>query len=206
MDYATAARRIPTLALVVGAHALALAFLLELTRTHLFRAGAEESLTLVDLQPAVQPRPHEPPITAPRANEHRRSVVAPPVGAPAPASRAAQAQARPAPIDWASEGADAAARVAKGDDASRPPRTFGVPPPSAIFASGPAHRPGLAWNHARTHRVEVLPGGVTLFNINDNCAVALLWVVPAFACKLGKIPPRGDLFEHMRDLKDQDGH
>jgi hypothetical protein len=96
--------------------------------------------------------------------------------------------------------------VAKGDDASRPPRTFGLPPPSAIFAPGPARRPGFAWNHARTHRVEALPGGVTVFNINDNCAIALLWVVPAFACKLGKIPPQGDLFGHMRDLEDQDRH
>lgn len=164
MVYATAARRIPTLALVVGAHALALAFLLELTRTHLFRAGAEESLTLVDLQPTAEPRPPEPSVTTPRANERPRSAVAPPVGAPAPPSHAAPPRPGPAPIDWAAEGADAA------------------------------------------DRVEALPGGVTVFNINDNCAIALLWVVPAFACKLGKIPPRGDLFGHMRDLEDQDRH
>jgi len=74
-----------------------------------------------------------------------------------------------------------------------------MPPASPMFASAPARKPALAWNHARTHRVEALPGGVTVFNLNDHCAVALLWVVPFFACTLDKIPPRGDLLDHMRE-------
>jgi hypothetical protein len=74
-----------------------------------------------------------------------------------------------------------------------------MPPASPMFAAAPARRPGLAWNHARTHRVEALPGGVTVFNLNDHCALALLWVVPFFGCTLDKIPPRGDLLDHMRD-------
>jgi len=93
----------------------------------------------------------------------------------------------------------AAARVARGEDNSHSARAFGVPPPSAMFDPAPVRRPALAWNHARTHRVEALPGGVTVFNLNDHCAVALLWVVPFFACTLDKIPPRGDLLDHMRE-------
>ena len=137
MTAATAARRLPVLAIVAAAHALALALLFELTRTHRLGAVVEESLTLVDLAPAVRPRP----------------------------------------------------------------RTFGMPSPSAMFDPGPARRRGFAWNHAHTHRVEALPGGVTVFNLNDHCAIALIWIVPAFGCSIGKMPVRSDLFEHMRDLK-----
>jgi len=71
-----------------------------------------------------------------------------------------------------------------------------------MFAPAPPRKPGLAWNCARTHRVEALPGGVTVFNLNDHCSIALLWVVPFFGCQLGKIPARGDLFDHLQDAPD----
>ena len=102
--------------------------------------------------------------------------------------------------------AEAAVRVARGEDDRDGARKFGTPPPSPMFALAPTRRPGLAWNHARTHRVEALPGGVTVFNLNDHCAIALLWVVPFFGCQIGKIPARGDLFEHMRDAPGPDLH
>src|SRR5947208_15994704 len=162
MHAATAARRVPALAVVVGAHALALAFLLELTRTHPTGRSAEESLTLIALLPATR----------------RERDVAPPSETPALPSEPPTPETRSSAIDWAAEGADAAARVARGEDNSHSARAFGVPPPSAMFDPAPVRRPGLAWNHARTHRVEALPGGVTVFNLNDHCAVALLWVVP----------------------------
>jgi hypothetical protein len=41
---------------------------------------------------------------------------------------------------------------------------------------------------------------VTVFHINDHCAIALLWIMPFFGCSLGKIPTRGDLFEHTHDV------
>src|SRR5437016_5694749 len=188
MHAAAAARRVPALAVVVGAHALALAFLLELTRTHPTGRSAEESLTLIALLPAA-PResPRLPLAISPGA---ARGELTKPGAAPADTG--------PAAIDWAAEGAQAASRVARGEDQPGP-RTFGMPPASPMFASAPHYKPGLAWNHARTHRVEALPGGVTVFNLNDHCAVALLWVVPFFGCTLDKIPPRGDLLDHMRD-------
>jgi|SRR5919108_626201 hypothetical protein len=200
MTAATAARRLPVLAIVAAAHALALALLFELTRTHRLGAVVEESLTLVDLAPAVRPRPLEPPATRPSALTGGERAIAPPRETrppPSPPSR----ETGSAAIDWAAEGADAAARVALGEDAPRPKRTFGMPSPSAMFDPGPARRRGFAWNHAHTHRVEALPGGVTVFNLNDHCAIALIWIVPAFGCSIGKMPVRSDLFEHMRDLK-----
>ena len=59
-------------------------------------------------------------------------------------------------------------------------------------------QPKFAWNHAAIHRVEELPTGGLLFNINERCA--LVWVLfPLPVCKLGKIPVRADLFDHMED-------
>jgi len=187
MASSIAASRLPALAVVTAAHALALAFLLELTRTHPTGRSAEESLTLIALLPA-----------APRESRRLALAVARPGVTRPTEARAAPADTGPAAIDWAAEGAEAASRVARSEDQSGP-RTFGMPPASPMFASAPPRKPALAWNHARTHRVEALPGGVTVFNLNDHCAVALLWVVPFFVCTLDKIPPRGDLLDHMRD-------
>lgn len=56
----------------------------------------------------------------------------------------------------------------------------------------------FGWDHSATHRVEEIPGGGLLININERCAIA--WVIFPFpVCKIGKIPPRGDLFDHMKD-------
>ncbi|TLY68111.1 MAG: hypothetical protein E6K46_10480 [Gammaproteobacteria bacterium] len=75
MHAVTAARRFPALAVVVGAHALALAFLLELTRTHPTGRSAEESLTLIALLPAA-PResPRLPPAISPGASPGRAHI------------------------------------------------------------------------------------------------------------------------------------
>ncbi len=203
MASSIAASRLPALAVVTAAHALALAFLLELTRTRPSGPGAEETLTLVALLPAA-PResPRLPLAISPGAAPAELTLARPGVTRPTDTRPtepgAAPADTGPAAIDWAAEGAQAASRVARGEDQPGP-RTFGMPPASPMFASAPHYKPGLAWNHARTHRVEALPGGVTIFNLNDHCAVALLWVVPFFGCTLDKIPPRGDLLDHMRD-------
>jgi len=59
-------------------------------------------------------------------------------------------------------------------------------------------KPQFGWNHAATHRVEELPGGGLLINVNDRCAIA--WVIFPFPiCRVGKIPVQGDLFQHMKD-------
>jgi hypothetical protein len=55
----------------------------------------------------------------------------------------------------------------------------------------------FGWSHAATHRVEEIPTGGLLINLNDRCSIA--WVVFPFpVCKVGKIPARGDLFQPMK--------
>jgi hypothetical protein len=198
-------RRIAAFALVAGAHAVALAWLLGLTRTHAGSAGAEESLTLVALLPG---RPHSPgpSVTPPPDGAKRQRTGAPPTETRMPAPRVPPLPAGLTAIDWAAEAADAASRVPQGEESRGRARTFGMPPASAMFAPAPPRKPGFAWNYARTHRVEALPGGVTVFNLNDHCSIALLWVLPFFGCQLGKIPARGDLFDHLRDPPDPGEH
>src|SRR5437667_205995 len=119
MHAVTAARRFPALAVVVGAHALALAFLLELTRTHPTGRSAEESLTLIALLPAA-PResPRLPPAISPGAAPGELTFARPGVTRPTDTRPtepgAAPADTGPAAIDWAAEGAEAASRVAGG--------------------------------------------------------------------------------------------
>jgi hypothetical protein len=59
-------------------------------------------------------------------------------------------------------------------------------------------KPEFGWSHSATHRVEELPSGGLLINLNDRCAIA--WVIFPFpVCRIGKIPARGDLFDHLKD-------
>jgi hypothetical protein len=55
----------------------------------------------------------------------------------------------------------------------------------------------FGWSHAATHRVEEIPTGGLIINVNDRCFIA--WVVFPFPfCRVGKIPVRGDLFQAMK--------
>jgi hypothetical protein len=65
-----------------------------------------------------------------------------------------------------------------------------------------AKQPEFAWDHARIHRVEPIPGGGMIVWLNDRCAIAFLVIFPFATCGVGKIEARGDLFDHMRDARD----
>jgi hypothetical protein len=201
MSPSTTARRLPALAVVAGAHALALWWFLALTRMETI-PGAPDASALVLL---LLPEQGSQSVIAPPPERTRqpRPPALPLEPARPPGSAAPAPGAPSTAIDWAAEAAGAASRwVAQDEAKGRTARAFGVPPDSAMFAPAPARTPGLAWNHARAHRVEALPGGVTVFHINDHCAIAFLWIVPFFGCSLGKIPTRGDLFEHLHDAPD----
>ena len=59
-------------------------------------------------------------------------------------------------------------------------------------------KPRFGWSHAATHRVEEIPTGGLLININDRCVI--VWAIfPMIGCRIGKSPARGNLLEHMRD-------
>jgi hypothetical protein len=198
MSPSIAARRLPALAVVAAAHALALWWFLAVTRTQAIPGTADASALVL----LLLPEQGRQSVTAPPRDRTRQPRAPVPALEPAraPVTAAPAPSAPAAPIDWTTEAQGAASRWVAQDETQRSTaRVFGVPPASAMFGRPPARTPGLAWNHARTHRVEALPGGVTVINVNDHCAIAFVWVLPFFACQLGKIPTRGDLFEHLRD-------
>jgi hypothetical protein len=73
-------------------------------------------------------------------------------------------------------------------------RDFGFPHRSAPAAKPPE----FGWDYAATHRVESLPQGGLLVNLNDRC-VLLLAPLPFAFCGIGTKKANGELFEHMRD-------
>ena len=57
---------------------------------------------------------------------------------------------------------------------------------------------GLDVGGVRYERIEPLKTGGTLIRLNDRCVLVFaVMVLPI--CQIGKIPARGDLFEHMDD-------
>jgi hypothetical protein len=106
----------------------------------------------------------------------------------------------PATPDWRRELQIAANSQMEAEERKRhqpsplAPHDFSAAKPGSTDDS----KPEFGWSHAATHRVEEIPTGGLLININDRCFIA--WVIFPFPlCKVGKMPARGDLFQHMKD-------
>ena len=111
----------------------------------------------------------------------------------APPRNAPAASGHPS-IDWEEE-LTRAAKDAGSGPTSPPPKDFGFP---HAAASPPTRTEQFAWDYAHTHRVESIPGGGILVNLNDNC-VLVFNPLPLVFCQPGKKPANGQLFEHMHD-------
>ncbi len=163
----------------------------------------EEALVFLALPSRMQ-TPAETTAPPPRAAAPKKPtpsadtqlVIVPPPSQPTPIEQPA------APIDWSAE----AARTAKqqAELAAGPkPRALNQHGAGIDFDGGlgpdPEYRPEFGWDHARTHRVEPLEGGGTILWINDRCFIVMAGLIPFPMCSIGKIPPRGDLFDHMHD-------
>lgn len=97
-------------------------------------------------------------------------------------------------VDWNAE----LERAGKGNSLREPGparRDFGFPHHSAPAAAKAAE---FGWDYAPTHRVESLPEGGLLINLNDRC-VLVLAPLPFPVCGIGTKEANGKLFEHMRD-------
>lgn len=117
---------------------------------------------------------------------------------PTPA-RQATADTPPALIDWHAE-ADLAIKQ-RADLAMAPaPRALDQHGAGADLNGGLGpdrkQKAEFGWDHSHTHRVEAIEGGGILIHINDHC-VLVLFPLPFGGCGIGKIPVRGDLFDHM---------
>jgi hypothetical protein len=129
----------------------------------------------------------------------RRAHPSPPAQETPPEEPTPQSITLPVAPDWREE-----ARIAANDEIARAdrrhhpsllaPHDFSGVPHGAVDIT----KPQFGWSYSATHRVEVFEQGGFMLNINDRCAVAVL-IFPMPFCRVGKIPARGDLFEHMDD-------
>jgi hypothetical protein len=147
---------------------------------------------------STEARPRKKPV-APRDSQF--------VTMPAPAQPSA-ADKPPAPIDWNSEAGLASKRQAELSTAT-PPRALDKHGAGADLNGGLGpdrkQQPQFGWDHSHAHRIETIEGGGILIWLNDRCALVLI-PFPFGGCGIGKIPVRGDLFDHMHDEQQADAN
>jgi hypothetical protein len=196
-------RRPTILALVVALHAALL--LMALRWQVRLNVRTEESLVFLALPAHMQSAEEaSPPPSVPRKEppptQDTQLVIVPPPTEPPPAEQ------KPAIIDWHAEAILTAKQQAQSA-AAPPPRALDKQLGGMYVDVGPGFDPGntseFGWDHARTHRVETIEGGGSMLWINDRCFFVLYGVIPFPMCGVGKIPVRGDLFDHMRDSQVQ---
>jgi hypothetical protein len=106
-----------------------------------------------------------------------------------------------APIDWNAE-AELAIKQHAELAMATPPRALDKHGAGADFNGGLGpdreRKPEFAWDRTHTQRIEPIEGGGMLIRLSDHC-VLVLFPLPFVGCGIGKIPVRGDLFDHMHD-------
>ncbi len=154
--------------------------------------------TVSRFRPAKQPRKHRPRTprqqVAPRVEAPRRVALTNPITLPQAVN-----DARHAPTDWqrAMHG-----EVRAEESRSRAGKVrFGFPRQPAPAPAAPK----FGWDYASTHRLEGLPRGGILINLNDHCALVFYGLMLFPGCRIGRIAVNGHLFDHMRDRRNGSG-
>ena len=206
-DRLTARLLRPTIFLLVAALHTAL-LLVALSWRARLDLRSEGSLTFLSLPSRVQaaedaaPPPDQP--NKKPAPAHDTQLITVPIPAPVEPPPPEQPPAR---IDWNAEAALTAKQQAQSATAPGPraldQRGAGTDLDGGL-GSDLRYAPEFGWDHARTHRLEALEGGGSILWINDRCFIVLAGMIPFPMCGIGKIPVRGDLFDHMRDLPAQE--
>lgn len=190
------------LALVVALHA-ALLLIAARWQTRI-DVRTEESLVFLPFPAHMQAAEQAPPPALPRnkpAPTHDTQLIVVPAPAEPP-----PAEQKSAIVDWNAEAALTVAQRAQAAAAPQP-RALDKQLGGMYVDVGPgldqAYGAGFGWDHARAHRVETMEGGGSMLWINDRCFLVMYGVIPYPMCGVGKIPVRGELFDHMGDPKVQ---
>jgi hypothetical protein len=179
-------RALPLIA-VLGIHVMLIAGFLISSRIPWRLVDSSDAIVMI-LLPQSPPRPETTTLTnevTVRSRISRHVTV--PADVPRPDAPPAESTAPVAipRIDWQLEGERVAARKAQET------------PWQPTADPTKQHKAEFGWSHARTHRLEKDPeSGLPVLNLNDHCALFAL-IVPG--CRVGKIKPRGDLFDGMKD-------
>jgi hypothetical protein len=193
--------RLVTLIVIVAAHMVAFV-LFPALRSPLTQAPPGDTSTIAFFLPLDQPRETAQfaktrQTASKRPPAHQHAPIAAPLEVPAASPESSSA---PIAIDWAKEAENVATRRIEADEevalkASALSRRRGQ---IDNLAAAPRRTSEFGWDHARTHRVEPIPGGGMLVNLNDRCAIVVtIMLMPV--CRVGTLKSRGDLFQHMDD-------
>lgn len=127
-------------------------------------------------KPSIRPQnPLEPLVTSP------------------PVQRSASSSAA---IDWAREAELSVSRqIAAAEAARRAAEMFSRKPLDEPLRPVPE----FGWLHSAVQPIEALPEGGFIVWLNERCGIFVGIMAMPF-CGFGKIPARGDLFEHMTDV------
>jgi hypothetical protein len=184
---------------LLGVHGLAV-FLLATQRnagSHTPDDGFSTTVFFVDRS---EPREPAPAMTL-RAPSPAKPVAKQESPERAPLPETPMPATAPVTIDWAKEAERAAARSIEAEEEARR-RASGLIPGLGPNIGTAVARPApheFGWDHAHIHRVEQIPDGGLIVNLNDRCAIVIKFPWLLGGCKLGKIEARGDLFSHMHD-------
>ena len=195
--------RITAFLFVVLAHAALIAWIATARRTLPSAEEREQRSVLVFLPDKTRLEP-EPQSAAERASREPRLLpipVRPPEPlriAPSPEPSTPRESQAPPPVDWHQQ-AGISARHQTDEMIHSEEATGAGPGGTAVQPANPRRpKPEFHGDRAHTHRVEAIEGGGILVRLNERCALVItLLAVPV--CQVGKIPARGDLFEHMAD-------
>ena len=200
-ERAAARLRRPGILLLVAALHAALLFMTSQWQTRV-TLRREESLLFLTLPSRTQAAaetalpPQVLPQKKPAPSHDTQLVIVPAPVEPPPAEHPA------APIDWSAEAERTARQQAELATAPKP-RALDQHGAGIDFDGGIGpdleSRPEFGWDHARTHRIEALEGGGSILWLNDRCFIVMAGLIPFPVCGIGKIAPRGDLFDRLRD-------
>jgi hypothetical protein len=181
--------RVLTLSMVVAAHLIVVWLVVSSPAS--FKAKTDSLQLLWITRPAPPETAPEPATATQRAQNtvaRHRSEHTPAALAITPPAIEENHATAPTP-DWAAELQLAAKdALAKEPAQKRHEHDF-----AHAFPTPTKNPPQFAWDHAATHRVEAIPGGGILINLNDNC-VLLIFPLPFVGCGIGKRPANGNLF------------
>ena len=166
---------------------------LALSQRHAAVPHAESAPTFIAMLLAVaRPKREPPPARQLPARPELRSLTVPPVTQPIVPSKA-EAQPSRSAFDW-----QRAIQGEVGQELARatapPKRGFGFPEMPAQQA--PA-REWDGWDETRLNRVQRLAHGI--IDLGHGCFILLFPPIPQCSSE----PPEGDLFDHMRDRRDE---
>jgi len=167
----------------------------------------EESLVFLTLPDPMRSRAPASSVSAPphkKPVEPRDTQI---VTVPRPAEQS-PADRPPALIDWSAE-AELAIKQHAQMAMATPPRALDKHGPGADLNGGLGpdrpQKSEFGWDRTHTRRIEPIEGGGILIRLSDHC-VLVLFPLPFAGCGIGKIPVRGDLFDHMHDAPQADGN